>query len=211
MDVYLIRHGETQGNKEGYFRGRSDFPLNENGIEQAKALAEELKDVGIELIYTSPLSRAVKTAEILAEATGAKTIVEENFNNINLGPWEGRKKEEIKKLYPDLFELWVNYPEKLRLEGAETLEEVKKRSFKALDRIVKECLEKGVSKIAIVTHRAVLKPLIAAALDIKEPYFWKIHVDTASYSILSHDGKRGYILKMLNQTKHLKSYVEEAY
>ncbi len=211
MDIYLIRHGETEGNREGYFRGRADFPLNETGIEQAKALAEELKATGIKIIYSSPLSRAFKTAEILAEATGAKVVVEEAFTNINLGPWEGKKKEEVKKKYPELFDIWVNYPEKLRLEGAETLQEVQHRSFEALKRIVKECFERNIERIAVVTHRAVLKPLIAAALEIKEPYFWKIQVETASYSILSHDGKRGFILKLLNQTKHLKSYVEEPY
>ncbi len=211
MDIYLIRHGETEGNREGYFRGRADFPLNETGIEQAKALAEELKDTGIKIIYSSPLSRALKTAEILAEATGAEVVVEEGFTNINLGPWEGKKKEEVKRNYPELFELWVNYPEKLRLEGAETLQDVQRRSFEALKRIVQQCFERNIERIAVVTHRAVLKPLIAAALEIKEPYFWKIQVETASYSILSHDGKRGFILKLLNQTKHLKSYIEEPY
>ncbi|MCD6454010.1 MAG: histidine phosphatase family protein [Candidatus Aminicenantes bacterium] len=211
MRIYLIRHGETRGNKEGYFRGRSDFPLNENGIVQAKSLAVALKNSGIQKIFSSPLSRSLETARILSEETDAEVIVEEGFNNINLGPWEGRKKDEIKKEYPREFEMWITRPEELRIEGAETILEVMERSVKTLEKLRKELPQQGIETIAIVTHRAVLKPLIAGILEIKIPFFWKIHVDTASYSILEYNSKRGYTLKVLNQTSHLKKFVVEEY
>ncbi|MDH7499739.1 MAG: histidine phosphatase family protein, partial [candidate division NC10 bacterium] len=63
--------------------------------------------------------------------------------------------------------------------------------------------------IAVVSHRAVLKALIARCLDIREPYFWKIHLDTASYSLLEHRLERGYALTLLNQTHHLADFVRE--
>ncbi len=207
MKIYLIRHGETKGNREGYFRGRADFPLNENGRRQAEALAEALKNAGIKRIYTGPLSRAKETAEILSKKISAPVIVEEGFNNINLGPWEGKLKEEIREKYPQEFKLWITEPEKLRLPGAESVLDVRERAVKTLKRILGEVKE----DFAVVSHRAVLKPLIAGILDIGEPFFWKIHVDTASYSILKFNEERGFTLYLLNQTSHLENFVVEEY
>ncbi len=204
--IYLIRHGECKGNREGLFRGRCDFPLNEVGIKQAEALSEELKDVEFSAIYTSPLSRAYKTAEIVAQRHGLVPVVEEGFNNIKLGEWEGKPKDEIKRSYPEEWKLWIKTPEKLKLPESESIPQVKERAFKALKKVIAENLGKT---IAVVSHRAVLKPLIAAILRIPEPYFWSIHVDTASYSIVTYNEQRGFCLTLLNQTKHLKDYVVE--
>jgi len=100
----------------------------------------------------------------------------------------------------------VGNPEKLQVEDMETLYEVQKRAKICLDNLVSK--HKGET-LAVVSHRAVLKPLIAACLNIASPYFWRIHLDTASYSLLSHKEGRGYCLVQLNQTKHLKEYVTE--
>jgi len=202
--IILVRHGECEGNIKGMFRGRAVFPLNERGLVQAQDLARELKSFPLKYIYTSPLSRARQTAEAIARQCGIEVKVEEQFNNIELGSWEGRFKNEISELYPKEWELWVNNPEKLRVEDMETLHDVQKRA--------KTCLDSLISKhagetLAIVTHRAVLKPLFAACLNIASPYFWKVHFDTASYSLLSHKEGKGYCLVQLNQTKHLKEYV----
>ena len=204
--IILVRHGECEGNVKGVFRGRTDFPLNKRGLVQAQDLAQELRSFPIKYVYTSPLSRARQTAEAIAQQCRTEIKVEEQFNNIELGSWEGRFKKEIAELYPREWELWVNNPEKLKVEDMETLYDVQKRA--------KACLDNLVSKhngetLAVVTHRAVLKPLIAACLNIASPYFWKIHLDTASYSLLSYKKGRGYCMMQLNQTNHLKEYVSE--
>jgi len=204
--IILARHGECEGNIKGMFRGRTDFPLNERGLIQARDLAKELKNFPLKHIYTSPLSRARQTAEAIGQERGIEVKVEEQFNNIELGSWEGQFKEEIARLYPREWELWVNNPEKLQVKDMETLYDVQKRT--------KACLDSLVSRydgevLVVVSHRAVLKPLIAACLNIASPYFWRIHLDTASYSLLSYKEGRGYCLLQLNQTKHLKEYVTE--
>ncbi len=204
--IYLIRHGESEGNKEGKFRGRMDFPLTEQGIQQAKDLRDELKGVKFTAIYTSPLRRAYDTAKILAEPHGLEPIVEEGFINISLGEWEGMPKEEIKRGYPELWQLWITEPEKLQIPDAETLDQVMERSVAALKRIVRE--HKG-GIVAVVTHRAVLKPMLAGVLGISRPYFWRLHMDTASYSILEYREGRGFTLSLLNETKHLKGFIKE--
>jgi len=204
--IILVRHGECEGNIKGMFRGRADFPLNERGLIQAQDLARELKNFPVKYIYSSPLYRARQTAEAIGQQCGVKVKIEESFNNIELGSWEGRFMKEIAEQYPEEWELWVYNPEKLRVKDMETLYDVQKRAKTCLDNLVSK---HGGETLVVVSHRAVLKPLIAACLNVASPYFWKIHLDTASYSLLSHKKEREYCLIQLNQNKHLKEYVTE--
>lgn len=207
-EVYVVRHAECAGNREGLFRGRVDFPLDEEGLSQARALAEELREVRFDAIYTSPMTRSLQTALALAEGRGMEPILEEGFVNISLGPWEGKPKEFIRESYPEEWRIWLEEPEKLVLPGAETIPQVQERAYKALLRIIEQ---RPGQTIAVVSHRAVIKPLLAACLGIRSPYFWRLHVDTASYSILRHWPNRGFMLMLLNQTRHLKDLVVELY
>ncbi|MFA6711307.1 MAG: histidine phosphatase family protein, partial [Candidatus Caldatribacteriota bacterium] len=112
----------------------------------------------------------------------------------------------IAREYPEQWEIWLNKPEKLSVPGIETLQQVQKRARKELDRIVKDFNGKTV---IIVSHRAVLKPLIASCLKISKPYFWRIHIDTAAYSILHYKKGLGYTLVQLNQNRHLSEFISE--
>ncbi|MCF7936476.1 MAG: histidine phosphatase family protein [Synergistales bacterium] len=202
----VVRHGECKGNREGLFRGRCDFPLNSAGLRQARALAAAVQHLPITRCYTSPLSRSVTTAEHIAERAGCGWEPHEGFNNIALGPWEGRSKDHIAATYPDEWRLWRTSPEALALPDAERLDSVRERSFQALERLA---AEHAGEHVAVVSHRAVIKPLLAACLGIASPYFWRLHVDTASYSIVTHSPTAGYCLILLNETGHLESFVRE--
>ncbi len=204
--IILVRHGECQGNREGLFRGRSDFPLNEQGLIQAKELALEMKQYNPFRIFTGPLSRTKQTALAISQECHIDIEMREGINNIELGPWEGQVKQVIAREYPEQWEIWLNEPEKLSVPGIETLEHVQKRARRELDKIVKEFSGKTV---IIVSHRAVLKPLIASCLKISKPYFWRIHIDTAAYSILHYKKGLGYTLVQLNQNRHLTEFISE--
>lgn len=199
--IYIIRHGECAGNKEKRIRGHMDFPLNENGIKQANALAEAMKGRGIERIFSSPLCRATKTAEILSEALGIGYEPREGFNNICIGVWENRIKAELAAEVPEMWETWLNRPEELVIEGGETLDHVRERSLRELKSVIKEYEGRT---IAIVGHRGTIKPMLAGALDINKPCYWKLHIDTAAYAVLTFDDTHGFCLMGLNFTEHLK-------
>lgn len=205
LEIYLVRHGECQGNREDLFRGRHDFSLNENGIRQAECLRDRLNNHDFKAIFTSPLKRAKQTAEILSN-NKIKIIEENDFTNISLGEWENTPKKIVQEKYPDLWQLWQTKPERLKFPGMETLAKVQDRSFRALKRIIENY---GEGKIAIVSHRAVLKPLLAAILNIPQPYFWKIHVDTAAYSIIEYQPIKGFTLMLLNEHDHLQDFIKE--
>jgi broad specificity phosphatase PhoE len=93
--LILIRHGETQWNRTGRYQGHSDIPLNENGREQARHLAERLRTEPPQGIYASDLLRARETAEILGKATGAPVRLDPRLREVHQGLWEGRSLEEI--------------------------------------------------------------------------------------------------------------------
>ena len=207
VKIYLIRHGESEGNREGRFRGGEDFPLSEEGKKQVKNLGLALKDSGIEKIYTSPLVRAYDTAKAVSETTGAEIIVEPGFRSISLGAWEGKTREEIERNYPEEFKIWLTNPEKLRMEGFEPIPALRRRAMKALNRIVQE---KPGKTIAVVSHTAVLKVIFAGILSLKPPYFWRVQFDTASYSLIKYDPTRGYSVVFLNYTHHLSGISEES-
>ncbi len=199
--IILVRHGECRGNIENRFRGRKDYPLNSTGLKQAEDLAENVSSLKPDKIISSPLTRAKQTARAIAEKLGNDFETLDGFNNISLGSWEGRLKTEIEMEFPDMWNTWMNYPEELKIDDGETLHQTQKRALDSLNQVVEE--NRGKT-ILIVSHRTTLKPLIAACIGINAPYFWKIHIDTASYSILDHNENTGYCLFQLNQTHFLK-------
>ena len=204
--IYLVRHGETASNVEGLFRGRSDIPLNDNGLEQARDLADVFRKYPFDAVYSSPLSRAMETAKAIVANRPIAVVSIPDFNNIDLGEWTGRPKSEIEKEYPELWEQWITVPEELVIPGGEKIMSVRKRSFEALQKLTQKHMG---GCFAVVSHRAVLKPLIAAILNMALPFFWRLHLDTASFTIFEHTEKRGYVLTCFNSTHHLKKYVIE--
>lgn len=204
--IILIRHGECEGNREGLFRGRNDFPLNELGIVQAKELAIEMKQFKPTRLFSSPLKRALQTARFINEECNIKIEIDDRLNNIELGPWEGKTKQSIAEKYPEQWKIWLQNPEELEVAGIETMDQIQNRTKKVMDNIINNLAGETV---IIVSHRAILKPLVASCLKICKPYFWRTHIDTAAYSILNYEKERGYTLIQSNQTRHLSEYISE--
>lgn len=199
--IIIVRHGESVGNLEQRVRGRADFPLNENGLAQARATGEALKGENIECVYSSPLSRAMVTAKAIAETGGFRLRTEERFNNMTYGSWEGRTKYELEHEFPEQWKIWIAHPEDLRIDGAETFDDARDRAVEALG----ELTERHAGKtFAIVSHRGLIKPMISGVLGMAKPYFWKLYIDNSSISTLTHSASMGYTLTELNRTCHLE-------
>lgn len=181
-------------------RGRFDFPLTEEGIRQAECLASIATNWNISYIFTSPLKRAKDTAGTIGRELGIEPEINTGFHNIKLGEWEGKTVEWVKNKYPEEWKIWKETPENLKMPGFEPIDKIQKRACKAINEIIKN--HEG-ENICVVSHRAVLKPLIAGLLDIRQSYYWKLRMDTASYSRIVYDGNIFY-MNLFNQTEHLK-------
>lgn len=201
--VYLIRHGETQANRDGVFRGRGEVPLSEAGQRQAVELRARFAGAGVERVLSSPLKRAMQTAA--ACFPGAAVEAQELVNNLDLGRWSGRRKKEIAAEEPELWRRWLEEPEGMAFPGGESLAAVRGRAV-SFNRLLAGAPER---QIAVVSHRSVIKALLAEALRLGEKWFWAFHLDNASVSVLLHDDVRGFVLARLNETSHLSEVVFE--
>ena len=204
--IYLIRHGETEFNRQGVFRGRLDIDLNDVGIKQAGETGRALMGEGIAYVLTSPLKRAVATARTVSECLGVGYEADEAFNNINLGSWQGVPKNKVKQDYPEEWGKWTTEPEHLILPGGESVEDVKRRASVRIDEVIRA--REGA--FAIVTHRSVIKVLAAHMLGVPPPYFWKFYIDNAAYSVFEYN-ESGFMLVGWNMSSHLSEKVKEVF
>jgi len=200
VKVILIRHGETDWNKEQIFRGRIDVALNEVGLAQARTVQATLKDVQINAIYSSPLSRALETARVVGEGRNCEIRIEEGFIDIDFGRWQGLSHQKVKEDYKDLYEMWLSKPQMVTFPEGESLEEVQKRSMKALEKVIKKHPEET---LAIISHRVLNKVLLCSILGLELSHFWYIKQDTCALNRFEYKDDK-YYLTLLNDTCHLK-------
>lgn len=155
-NIYVIRHGETNFNKNGKYLGRTDMSLNQTGIVQAKQLADKVSDLNIDIIYCSPLKRAIETAEFIKSEHRCEIFIDDHFIERSVGVYEGLTKDEVKNKYPDLYVRNITRIFNEAPPNGETINEVIKRVFSGLDEIRK--LNK-FSNIMIITHAFVGKAI----------------------------------------------------
>ena len=205
--LIIIRHGETDWNRDAVFRGRVDLPLSARGRDQARLLAAAFSGRPLAALYASPLARARETAAPLAALPqrgqgrgGPPLITDDRFTDMSFGEWEGKPLSEVRDRWPDLYHTWVAEPERFRAPGGESLRDVLDRAWPAVVRIVSQHAD---APAAIVSHRVVCKLILCAALGLGEAGFWRLRVDTASVSILARDDA-GWTLLRSNDTHHLQ-------
>lgn len=169
MKLYIIRHGETDWNKSFRLQGQSDIPLNEYGRELAVITSEALKDVHFDVIYSSPLSRAYETAQIIRRDRQVEIVTDDRLVEISFGTDEGRNKDELGEHFSNFFFA----PDKfVPSEGGETYEMVCKRaeSF-LLDKV--EPLRTTDKAVLIVAHGTMNKALMLNLKNIPIRDIWK--------------------------------------
>lgn len=157
-DFYVFRHGQKDMNLAGRWQGSGiDVPLNETGLLQARQLAEELRFSGIQAVFSSPLKRAVQTAEIVAEVLHAPLKIEDGLIEGCFGAAEGKTKQEIHALFPDIAPAWHSLEEEYMdvcFKGGETKRQIQQRILRTLKKIA---VENDYSVIGISAHSAVVR------------------------------------------------------
>ena len=187
MKIYLVRHGETEGNFKGRYCGMCDTPLTEQGKAQCTELSPKLCEIKFYDIYVSPLKRCGETLE-LALGKDMKTRVEERIRERAFGIFENKTYEEICKEYPEEERLWSEDWKGYRLpEGESTLEAFERvKSFaKELEELEKNSEASEEKNLLVVTHGGIIKLFLCYALGENLDLFWRLKSDTASVTILS--------------------------
>lgn len=155
--VYLIRHGETDFNREGRLQGTMPVPLNENGQLQAQALGLYLKRQPIDVIYTSPLLRARQTADLIGQVVNAPIEDDARLQEINFGQFAGLTYTDIKTQYANEYRMWDSGDMSYTVPAGESRFDVQRRMTRAWGEIA---TNNGHDRVALVSHGAALKILL---------------------------------------------------
>ena len=203
--VLLIRHGETEWNKLGKFQGCTDIALAEEGIKQAELLKNRLNG-NFDYIYSSPLIRAIETANILSSSTDKEVILASEIREINFGEWEGLTIHEIAEKYPEVFKAWrTDKRESYICGGDSSINNAANRAKNCILDIVKK--HKG-KKIVIVAHGGIIKAGLIGLFGWDMTMYHKMALGNTCINKLTFDEDLMPALITLNDTNHLNSEVK---
>ena len=203
--LILARHGETVWNVDKVFRGRADVNLDEVGIKQAELLGKYLSNWELEAIYSSPVKRALDTANMIARYQEVAVRIAEGLTDIDFGEWQSRSEQEVKRLYPAILNEWHNNPERVKIPGGESLGDVRRRAVE----VVTDVLSKHQGNVLLVSHRVVIKVLICYLLGLDNSHFWNISQDVGGITIFNYEYDR-FVLTRHNDTSHLRELQKSA-
>ena len=156
--IFLARHGESDWNVEKRFQGHSDRPLTERGREQAHALADLVGSEKIDAVYTSPLSRARETAEIVAARAGLKAVALPELREVDTGSWSGLSRADVEARFPEGFARWRSGGS--GWENGESYDEMAERVIGALQKIAED---HPAGRVLLISHGGPIRAIHAAA------------------------------------------------
>ena len=198
--LLLVRHGSTRHSADLRFSGRNELPLDDAGQRQARALAVRAPAFGeVAAVISSPLRRAVQTAEAIAGALDLEVEVLDGLAEVDFGEWEGMTMREVHAAQPEQMAAWAASPDTPPPGG---------ESFTALTRRVRRT-RNGViaahpgARVVVVTHVSPIKTLVRLALDAPPSSLFRIHLDTASVSAIDYFTDGTASLRLLNDVSHL--------
>jgi probable phosphoglycerate mutase len=198
----LVRHGQTEWNRIERFRGRADIPLNEVGVEQARLTGVRIaREWKVDAVYSSPLSRSLRTAEEIAGPYGIPVIPHHGLQDIDYGLWQGLTPDEVRERWPDDLERWYERPEDALIPEGESLDALRNRVMTTVREICD--LHKGGS-VVLVGHTVVNRAILLGVLGLGNDRFWRVRQEPCAINVFETAGT-DFTLWTLNDTCHLSA------
>jgi broad specificity phosphatase PhoE len=204
MNIYLLRHGQTNLNRDGKYQGAVDKEINEFGKKQAELLGNRLKKYKIDIIYSSDLKRVVQTSEIINKYINSDIIIKEELREIDMGEWDTLSIEDRYIRNEKYANEWAKHLEDLPYPGGECGGDVCKRANKVIDEIVG-----GIQKnVAIVTSGGTIAILLSKFMGLDQHKRFNMEIDNCSISIVKYDDRDKKItVKCINDIGHLDNLI----
>lgn len=206
LRLLLVRHGETEWNRQGRFQGQIDVPLNQTGRQQGRQVAEFLKSVKIDAAVTSPLSRPRETAELILEHHPAvELILQPGLREISHGTWEGQFEPEIEQGYPGELQRWREVPTEVQMPEGENLHQVWQRAIAAWEDLVATLKVPGQPQtVLVVAHDATNKVILCHVAGVGPEQFWSFKQGNGAVSVIDYpEAEAAPILQAMNMTTHM--------
>ncbi len=199
--LYLVRHGESVANTEGIYQGQTyDTPLSELGQRQANALGDRLRDIQIDRLITSPLTRTRQTADAIAKWHAEVSVeVEPKIIETNHGDWEGNAIGAIRDRWTREYALWQSAPSQAAFPGGETFAQTRMRTMDWWN----ELLPAVYGTTVVVTHDNIIRSLLVDLLAMDPDKMWNIELQPAAITTIYLKGDEVKV-SAVNDTKHLE-------
>jgi len=204
--IILLRHGRTAWNvgagQGQRFRGIIDLPLADEGTVQAEITTRRLADEPLVAVYSSPLQRAARTAQIIAAPHGLSVQTLAGLGSMNYGDWAGHLHADVARRWPDLYRQWRHDPFNIEIPGGESAAALRDRAIAAVRKAL-TCHTDG-DTIALVSHQVVTKTLVCTLAGLPNTAYWKVRQDLCNLSRFDYDpASHTFVLVGLNDTCHL--------
>ena len=199
LRIFLIRHGETEWNRQNRLQGHSDMHLSPEGFHQASMLAEHAPFHHVDAIYSSDLTRALSTAEVLAKKFNLKVKKMPALREMNYGDWEGRYISDLVKESPKEFGKFFTDPERCHPPHGETFLECQARVMIGIREII---ANHENQRVIAVSHGAAIRLILGAALDVPIHKMWAIAQFNMALNVLRVDDG-DFTVELMNSTQHL--------
>jgi probable phosphoglycerate mutase len=202
--ILLVRHGETDWNRQKRFQGQMDIPLNDTGRAQAQKTGTFLANSTIDLAWSSPLSRPKETAELILQYhPQVKLEFLDQLQEISHGHWEGKLEAEIANTYAQELAEWQTYPDRVQMPAGENLQEVWER-VKSAWQIILDSTPIGKT-VLVSAHDAVNKAILCNLFDLSPAHFWAFKQGNGGVTVIDYpQGVKGSpYLQAMNITSHL--------
>jgi broad specificity phosphatase PhoE len=198
--IILTRHGHVDWIAPERFRGRADLRLTDLGLAQARATSLCIKSSwAVAAIYTSPMSRCVRTAEIIAQPFGLEPQAMEALNDIDYGEWQGLTPDAVRARWPQEFELWYRRPDLARIPGGELLSDVLSRAARALRVVLDRHPE---DTVVLVGHDSINRVILLHALELPLSRYWRLGQLPCAINEIDAAAD-GFYVRAMNQAWHL--------
>lgn len=177
MTLYFMRHGQTEYNRLHRLQGRLDTHLSPEGVQQGKEAAGELKENNITFsaVYSSPLKRAVETAEIVSGVDRSRFVIDDRLIEVAFGPFEGVKAEELE---PDMLRFFRDPAHYEAPEGAESYDHVMRRAEDFLSSMLRE---KPQGNILVLSHGAAIHAIYAQLCGLTLDHYWDMTLGNCGF------------------------------
>jgi broad specificity phosphatase PhoE len=200
LRLVLVRHAETEWNRERRYQGWRDTPLSELGRAQAEAAGRLLANQSLAAVWSSPLLRARETAAAIAAPQRLAVRQEPAFKEMSFGEWEGLTPDEVSARFPAVYRVWADTPHLAALPGAERLAQVRARVLAGLDELRQA---HDGQTICLVAHGISIRVLLLEALGLGLDRLWSLKVSSSGISELEFR-EDGAAVHRMNTLAHLE-------
>jgi broad specificity phosphatase PhoE len=198
--IILVRHGQTEWNRVERFRGHADVPLNGTGLAQAEAAAQRIaRQWQPAAIYSSPLSRAMKTAEAIGTCCHLPVNSVPGLIDIDYGEWQGLTPKQVGARWQTALDAWYHQPDQALIPGGESLAHLRDRGMEVISELAARHSDQT---IVIVGHTVINRVLLLGMLGLGNERFWNLRQEPCAINVIEAENQ-DYILVTLNDTCHI--------